>query len=142
MTKLTLDQASTIVDTALATASQMKLKPMSVAVLDDGGHLITFKKQDNSSLLRFDIAYGKAWGALGLGRSSAQIAKLASDLPQFVAAVTAASGGRIIPVQGGLLVRAADGTLLGAVGVSGDSAQNDEACAVAGIKGAGLQGEL
>jgi uncharacterized protein GlcG (DUF336 family) len=142
MTKLTLDQASTIVDTALATASQMKLKPMSVAVLDDGGHLIAFKKQDNSSLLRFDIAYGKAWGALGLGRSSAQIAKLASDLPQFVAAVTAASGGRIIPVQGGLLVRAADGTLLGAVGVSGDSAQNDEACAVAGIKGAGLQGEL
>jgi uncharacterized protein GlcG (DUF336 family) len=142
MTKLTLDQASTIVDAALAAATQMKLKPMSVAVLDDGGHLIVFKKQDNSSLLRFDIAYGKAWGALGLGRSSAQIAKLASDLPAFVAAATAASGGRIIPVQGGLLVRGAGGELLGAVGVSGDSAQNDEACAVAGIKGAGLQPEL
>ncbi|MGE5538728.1 MAG: GlcG/HbpS family heme-binding protein [Gemmatimonas sp.] len=141
MTKITLDQASTIVDAALATATQMKLKPMSVAVLDDGGHLVVFKKQDNSSLLRFDIAYGKAWGALGLGRSSAQIAKLAKDLPEFVAAATAASGGRIIPVQGGLLVRDAAGNLLGAVGVSGDSAQNDEACAVAGVKAAGLHAE-
>jgi uncharacterized protein GlcG (DUF336 family) len=142
MTKLTLEQASTIVDTALATANQMKLKPMTVAVLDDGGHLIAFKKQDNASLLRFDIAYGKAWGALGLGRSSAQIAKLADDLPQFVAAATAASAGRIIPVAGGLLVRGADGSVMGAVGVSGDSAQNDEACAASGIKGAGLQPEM
>lgn len=141
MTKLTLEQASVIVDTALATANAMKLKPMSVAVLDDGGHVIAFKKQDNSSLMRFEIAFGKAWGALGVGRPSAAIAQLADERPHFVASLMAASGGRIVPVQGGVLVRSAAGEILGAVGVTGDTSQNDEACAVAGIKAAGLQPE-
>lgn len=139
MTKLTLEQASVIVDTALATANAMKLKPMSVAVLDDGGHVIAFKKQDNSSLMRFEIAFGKAWGALGVGRPSAAIAQLADERPHFVASLMAASGGRIVPVQGGVLVRSAAGEIMGAVGVTGDTSQNDEACAVAGIKAAGLQ---
>jgi uncharacterized protein GlcG (DUF336 family) len=142
MTKLTLEQASLIVDTALATANKMKLKPMSVAVLDDGGHVIAFKKQDNSSLMRFEIAFGKAWGSLGVGRSSGAIAQMADERPHFVASLMAASGGRIVPVQGGVLVRSANGTLMGAVGVTGDTSQNDEACAVAGIKAAGLEAEV
>jgi uncharacterized protein GlcG (DUF336 family) len=142
MTKLTLDLASTIVDTALATAKEMKLKPMSLAVLDAGGHLIAFKKQDNSSLMRFEIAFGKAWGAVGLGRSSNAIAKLAGDYPHFVTSLMSPSGGRIVPIQGGILVRSSSGEVLGAVGVSGDTSQNDEACAVAGVKAAGLEAEV
>src|SRR4051812_11721109 len=141
MTKLTLEQATTILDTALATANKMKLKPMSVIVLDDGGHVIAFKKQDNSSLMRFEIAYGKAWGSLGVGRPSAAIAQMAQERPHFIASLMAASGGRIVPVQGGVIVRGADGMIMGAVGVTGDTSENDEACAVAGIKAAGLQPE-
>jgi uncharacterized protein GlcG (DUF336 family) len=141
MTKLTLEQASLIVDTALATAGRMKLKPMSVAVLDAGGHVIAFKKQDNSSLMRFEIAFGKAWGSLGVGRPSGAIAQMAEERPHFVSSLMAASGGRIVPVQGGVLIRSASGDILGAVGVTGDTSQNDEACAVAGIEAAGLQPE-
>jgi uncharacterized protein GlcG (DUF336 family) len=141
MTKLTLDQATTILDTALATANKLKLKPMSVIVLDDGGHVIAFKKQDNSSLMRFEIAHGKAWGSLGVGRPSAAIAQMAQERPHFVASLMTASGGRIVPVQGGVIVRGADGAIMGAVGVTGDTSENDEACAVAGIKAAGLQPE-
>ena len=142
MTTLTLAQASTIVDTALATADKLKLKPMSIAVLDAGGHLIAFKKQDKSSLMRFEIAFGKAWGSIGLGRSSNAIAKMAEERPHFVTSLMNASGGRIVPIQGGVLVRSASGDIIGAVGVTGDTAQNDEACAVAGVKAAGLEVEV
>ncbi len=142
MTSITLAQASTILDTALATADKLKLKPMSIAVLDAGGHLIAFKKQDKSSLMRFEIAFGKAWGAIGLGRSSNAIAKMAEERPHFVSSLMTASGGRIVPIQGGVLVRSAAGDIIGAVGVTGDTAQNDEACAVAGVKAAGLEVEV
>lgn len=139
MTKLTLDQACKIIDGALQAGHEKGLRPLTVAVLDEGGSLKAFKKEDNSSLLRFEIAFGKAWGALGMGCSSRAINKMADERPSFVAAVATASGGRLVPVPGGVLIRDGSGEVLGAVGVSGDISDNDEAVALAGIKAAGLQ---
>ena len=138
MTKLTLEQASGIIDAALARGAELGLSPLTVAVLDDGGHLIAFKRQDKSSIMRYEIANGKAWGALGMGRSSRGLAQLAEQRPMFVSALAAASAGRMVPVPGGVLVRDADGAVIGAVGISGDTSDNDEDCAFAGIKAVGL----
>lgn len=140
MTRLTLDHAQGIIQTALATGREMKLKPLTVAVLDDGGHLKAFVK-DGGGLLRYEIATGKAWGALGLGMSSRSLGKAVAERPAFGEAIMAASGGRIIPVPGGVLIRDADGAIMGAVGVSGDASDNDEACAVAGIESVGLKAD-
>ncbi len=138
MTKLTLEQASGIIDAALARGAELESNPLTVAVLDDGGHLIAFKRQDKSSIMRYEIASGKAWGALGMGRSSRGLAQLAEQRPIFVSALAAASAGRLVPVPGGVLVRDADGAVIGAVGISGDTSDNDEDCAIAGIKAVGL----
>ncbi len=138
MTKLTLEQASGIIDAALARGAELGLSPLTVAVLDDGGHLIAFKRQDKSSIMRYEIASGKAWGALGMGRSSRDLAQLAEQRPMFVSALAAASAGRLVPVPGGVLVRDADSAVIGAVGISGDTSDNDEDCAIAGIKAVGL----
>lgn len=138
MTKLTLEQASGIIDAALARGAELGLSPLTVAVLDDGGHLIAFKRQDKSSIMRYEIASGKAWGALGMGRSSRDLAQLAEQRPMFVSALAAASAGRMVPVPGGVLVWDADGAVIGAVGISGDTSDNDEDCAIAGIKAVGL----
>lgn len=138
MLRLTLDQASTIVDAALRAGRDAALAPLSVAVLDAGGHLVAFKREDRSGILRFDIAFGKAWGALGMGMGSRELAGRAEKQPSFMAAIAAASGGRVIPVPGGVLVQDAAGETLGAVGISGDLSDKDEACAVTGIEAAGL----
>ncbi len=138
MTKLTLEQASGIIDAALARGAELGLSPLTVAVLDDGGHLFAFKRQDKSSIMRYEIASGKAWGALGMGRSSRDLARLAEQRPMFVSALAAASAGRLVPVPGGVLVRDADSAVIGAVGISGDTSDNDEDCAIAGIKAVGL----
>ena len=141
MTRLTLAQAAAIVDTALATARDMKLAPMTVAVLDPGGHLVALKREDGSGILRVEIATGKAWGALGIGAGSRVLADRVASGPAgaaFVGAAAAASGGRLVPVAGGVLIRTEGGEILGAVGVSGDLSDKDEACAVAGIGAAGL----
>jgi uncharacterized protein GlcG (DUF336 family) len=135
---LTLDQASTIVDIALATARDMELVPMTVAVLDAGGHLVAFKREDRSGILRYDIAYGKAWGALGMGFGSRTLYERATNTPQFFNALYAASGGRVVTNPGGVLVRDSEGEIVGAVGISGDTSDKDEACAIAGIEAAGL----
>ena len=135
---LTLAQASTIVDTALATARDMALVPMTVAVLDAGGHLVAFKREDRSGILRYDIAYGKAWGALGMGFGSRTLYERAANTPQFFNALYVASGGRVVTNPGGVLIRDAAGEIIGAVGISGDTSDKDEACAIAGIKAAGL----
>ena len=140
MTKLTLDQANTIIGAALARGAELKLNPLTVSVLDDGGHLVAFQRQDNSSILRYEIAGGKAWGALGMGRSSRGLAQVAEQRPAFINSIMAASGGRVVPVPGGVLVRDADGSVMGAVGISGDTSDNDEDCALAGIAAAGLSG--
>ena len=138
---LTLAQASTIVDVALKTARDAKFAALTVAVLDAGGHLVAFKREDKSGILRFDIAFGKAWGALGMGFGSRTLAERAATTPQFFTMLAAASGGRIVTNPGGVLVRDAAGDVIGAVGISGDTSDKDEACAVAGIAAAGLKAD-
>jgi uncharacterized protein GlcG (DUF336 family) len=137
MSTITLAQASIIVDKALEHGRAQKFKPLTVAVLDAGGFLVAFKREDNSSLLRFEIATGKAWGCLGMGFGGREFARPAAAAPHFIQALTAASGGRVVPVPGGVLIRSG-GQIVGAVGISGDISENDEACAVAGIKAANL----
>src|SRR5437773_4225239 len=135
---LSLEQASIIVDKALEKGRELGFKPLTVAVLDAGGQLKALKREDGSSLLRPEIAGGKAWGALGMGFGGREFARRAAANPAFIQALSAASGGRIIPVPGGVLVRDQTGDIIGAVGISGDISENDEICAVYGIACAGL----
>ena len=138
MTSITLAQASEIVDSALAHGRDSGYRPLTVAVLDAGGHLVAFKREDESSILRFEIATGKAWGALGMGVASRKLGDVAAERPVFMNAIIAASGGRLVPVPGGVLIHNADGQIVGAVGISGDTSDRDEECAIAGIDAAGL----
>jgi uncharacterized protein GlcG (DUF336 family) len=135
---LSLAAAETIIDTALAAGREAGLLPLTVAVLDAGGHLIAFRREDGSGILRPDIAIGKAWGALGMGISSRHIRNRLAERPAFQAALAAASQGRFVPVPGGVLVRDASGAVIGAVGISGDASDKDEYCAIAGVRAAGL----
>jgi uncharacterized protein GlcG (DUF336 family) len=138
---VTLAQASTIVDITLKKARETNSAPLTVAVLDAGGHLVAFKREDKSGLLRFDIAYGKAWGALGMGFGSRTLAERAANTPQFFTMLAAASGGRIIANPGGILIRNEAGDVIGAVGISGDTSDRDEECGLAGIAAAGLKAD-
>jgi uncharacterized protein GlcG (DUF336 family) len=138
---ISLAQASTIVDAALRKGRELDCAPLTVAVLDSGGHLVAFKREDKSGLLRFDIAFGKAWGALGMGFGSRTLAARAGKTPMFFTALAAVSGGRMVPVPGGVLIRDAAGDLLGAAGISGDTSERDETCALAGIEAAGLRAD-
>lgn len=138
MTALTLDQASTIVDKALEKGRELNSQPLTVVVLDAGGQMKALKREDGSSLLRPEIAGGKAWGTLGMGFGGREFARRAATNPVFLQALMAASGGRIVPVPGGVLIRDAAGGILGSVGISGDTSDRDEACAVHGIRAAGL----
>ncbi|HEY0331724.1 MAG TPA: heme-binding protein [Rhodopseudomonas sp.] len=139
MTDLTLDIARKILDAALAQASQNKLKPLAVFVLDPRGCIKASAAQDGSSLLRGEIAHGKAYGALALGIGSRAIFKRAEEQAYFVGAVNTLARGALVPVPGGVLIQDDSGTLLGAVGISGDTSDNDEACAIAGIAAVGLK---
>jgi uncharacterized protein GlcG (DUF336 family) len=138
---VTLAQASTIVDVALKKARETNLAPLTVAVLDAGGHLVAFKREDKSGLLRFDIAFGKAWGALGMGFGSRTLASRAAKTPQFFTMLAAASGGRMVTNPGGVLIKDAGGAIIGACGISGDTSDKDEMCALAGIEAAGLKAD-
>jgi uncharacterized protein GlcG (DUF336 family) len=138
---VTLAQASTIVDVALKKARDSNLAPLTVAVLDSGGHLVAFKREDKSGILRFDIAYGKAWGALGMGFGSRTLAGRAAKTPQFFTMLAAASQGRMVTNPGGVLIKDSSGTIVGACGISGDTSDKDEMCAVAGIEAAGLKAD-
>jgi uncharacterized protein GlcG (DUF336 family) len=138
MSKVTLAQADTIIGAAMAKGHELELNPLTVAVMDDGGHLVAFKREDNSSLLRFDIATGKAWGALGMGVPSRALEQRSKERPGFVNGLITASGGRLIPAAGGVLIKDDNGLTIGAVGISGDTSDNDETCAFAGIEAAGL----
>jgi uncharacterized protein GlcG (DUF336 family) len=137
-TGLDLETARTIVAGARAHGSSVGLKPLTVVVLDAGGHLVAVEREDGASIKRFEIGFGKAHGALSLGMGSRSIMARAEQQPYFIAAVTSAVGGSLVPVPGGVLVRNDGGDLIGAVGVTGDTSDNDEAAAVAGIEGAGL----
>jgi uncharacterized protein GlcG (DUF336 family) len=141
MSSLTLAQASTIVDVALKTGRDANFQPLTVAVLDAGGHLVAFKREDKSGLLRFDIAFGKAWGALGMGFGGRTLAGRAPKSQLFFTTLAAASDGRFVPVIGGILIRDAAGDVIGAVGISGDVSENDEKCGIAGIEAAGLKAD-
>jgi uncharacterized protein GlcG (DUF336 family) len=141
MSVITLAQASTIVDVALKKARESNLAPLTVAVLDAGGHLVAFKREDKSGILRFDIAYGKAWGALGMGFGSRTLASRAAKTPQFFTMLAAASSGRMVTNPGGVLIRDDDGDIVGACGISGDTSDKDEMCALAGIAAASLKAD-
>jgi uncharacterized protein GlcG (DUF336 family) len=142
MTELTLEHAQAIVAGALRHAGEAKFNPLAVAVLDARGALKAFAAQDGTSLMRPEIARGKAHGALSLGQGSRALARAAAERPHFVAAVTHAVGGSLIPVPGGVLIRAAAaGPVIGAVGVTGDTSDHDEAAALAGIAAAGFAGD-
>ena len=141
MPDLTLTQAQTLVIAALAEARKRSFKPMVVAVLDARGAYKALAAEDGTSLRRAEIAHGKAHGALALGMGSRAIAKRAEQQPTFIAAVTHVTGHALIPVAGGVLIRDVLGTLVGAVGISGDTSDNDEIAALAGIEAAGLVGE-
>lgn len=141
MSSVTLAQAATIVDAALKKGRDTSCAPLTVAVLDAGGHLVCFKREDRSGLLRFDIAYGKAWGALGFGFGSRELGNRAAKQQMFYTAIAAASGGRVVPAPGGVLIRDASGHVIGCVGISGDTSDKDEVCAVAGIEAAGLKAD-
>jgi len=138
MAELTLDVARKILDVALAKGVEKKLKPLAVTVLDSRGCLKISAAQDGTSLLRGEIAHGKAYGALALGMGSRALFQRAQEQAYFIGAVNALAQGRMVPVPGGVLIQ--DGSvLLGAVGISGDTSDNDEACAIAGIEAAGLK---
>jgi uncharacterized protein GlcG (DUF336 family) len=135
---LTLRTAQTVVAETRAAAKERSLKPITVVVLDAGGHVVAAEREDGSANGRFAIAFGKAHGALSLGLGSRALMLRAEEQPYFIAAATAAIGGALIPVPGGILLRQADGELIGAIGVSGDTSDNDEAVGVAGVRAAEL----
>jgi uncharacterized protein GlcG (DUF336 family) len=138
MADLTLALARTITDAALAKSRAMNFKPMTVVVLDARGTMKSSASEDGSSLLRNEISHGKAYGALALGIGSRAIFKRATEQPFFVDAVNTLARGAVVPVPGGVLIQDKSGALLGAIGISGDASDNDEAAAVAGIEAAGL----
>jgi uncharacterized protein GlcG (DUF336 family) len=141
VTTITLTQARAMIAAAFERGAALELKPLSVLVLDAGGHVKAFERQDGASNLRFEVARGKAYGALGLGVGSRALMARAEQQPAFVAAVNGAFGGALVPVPGGVLIRTSDGELIGAAGVSGDTSDNDELVAVAGIEAAGFVAE-
>jgi uncharacterized protein GlcG (DUF336 family) len=135
---LTLAAAQTILNAAHAHARTHDMKPLAICVLDGRGALKSFLADDTTSLNRGDIARGKANGALAMGMGSRALFKRAQEQPYFIAAATSTIGGALIPVPGGVLIRDDLGDVIGAIGISGDTSDNDEACAVAGITAAGL----
>lgn len=139
MTELTLKQANCIIDGALAKARELDTAPMAAIVLDSGGNIVAFKREDGASIMRFDIAKAKAWGSIGMLMSSRKMAEMAEARPSFVAALGEMSGGNIAPSPGGVLIDNSQGELLGAVGVSGDLPDLDEQCSFAGIAASGCQ---
>ena len=136
--ELTLEIATTIIDRALAKAREMNIRPLCMAVLDDGGNLKALKREDGASILRPQIAIGKAWGAIGMGESSRSLADRLKERPAFLGALSDMSGGKVVPVAGGVLIMAGN-VIIGAAGASGGTADEDETCVVAGIQAAGLE---
>ena len=133
-----LDRAVAIIDISLKHARASGMQPMTVVVLDASGCLVALKREDGSSLLRPRIAEAKAAGALGMGMGSRALAKRAETHPAFINALIGLAEGMLVPVPGGVLIRSTTGTILGAVGISGDHSDKDEACAIAGIEAAAL----
>ena len=138
MSSLTLQQAQTIIDAALKTSKEAGYQPMGIAVLDAAGNLKAFASEDGASMFRFDVARAKAWGAVGMGVASRKLAERAKDNPNFFVSLAATAGGKFLPQAGAVVIRDAAGTLLGAVGASGGTGDEDEAICIAGVQAAGL----
>ena len=138
MPTLTLEQANQIITGALARSKASGFKPMGVAVLDDAGHLKAFAREDGASMFRFEVAQGKAWGAVGMGASSRTLMQRAKDNPNFFVSLAATSGGKFLPQTGAVLIKDAAGNVLGAVGASGGTGDEDELICIAGVESAGL----
>jgi len=134
-----LERANRIVDATLAEGRRLKLAPLAVVVLDQGGHLVVAKREDRAGILRIDIAHAKAWGSLGMGFGSRELAQRAQTSAAFVSVLAAVSAGRITPSPGGVLIADHAGSVLGAIGVSGDQGEKDETVAVLGIESVGLR---
>ena len=141
MSRISLTQANIVIEAAFRKGAEMGLKPLSVVVLDPGGHQIAFQRQDGASSLRPQIASGKAGGALALGLSSRKIADMTAERPSFIAALGPISPLGIVPAAGGVIVVNDSGETLGAVGVTGDTSDNDELAAFAGITAAALNAQ-
>ena len=139
MSTVTLVQADSIIDAVLARARELACRPMSVAVTDPGAHVTAFKKEDGSAMMRFEMAMGKAYAALALGRSSSLVRLRAEERPLFMSYLMGASDGKIFAEGGGMLIRDAHGEVIGAVGVTGDTQERDEELAAHGIRAAGLK---
>lgn len=137
MAEISLAKANRIINASFAKAREMTLKPLGVVVLDAGGHVKAFQRQDGASMLRFEMAAGKAYGALAVGMGSRWLHDQAASRAHFLTGMVGVSGNAILPVPGGVLINDRRGRLLGAVGISGDTADNDETAAAAGIEAAG-----
>lgn len=137
---MNLELANTLINAALEYRRRTQMKPLTVAVIDAGGHLVALNREDGTSNLRAEIAQGKAKGAVAMGLGSRALFNRAQEQPYFITAMNALNGGDLVPVPGGVLLRQ-NGTLLGAIGITGDSSDNDEACAIAAIEAQGLTAE-
>jgi uncharacterized protein GlcG (DUF336 family) len=139
MSEVTLDQSEKIIDAILARGRELDCRPMSVVVTDPGARVKAFKKEDGSAMMRFEMAMGKAYAALALGRSSSQVRMRTEERPLFMNYLIQASGGKIFPEGGGMLIRDGRGDVIGAVGVTGDTQERDEELAAHGIRATGLK---
>jgi uncharacterized protein GlcG (DUF336 family) len=133
--------ANAVIEAAFAKATELKLRPLGVSVLDAGGNLVAFQRQDGASLLRPQMSAGKAFGALAIGMGSRRLEAFAKERPHLVSGISDVSGRGIVPVAGGVLIRDEAGAVLGAVGISGDTSDNDEAAAIAGVEAAGFKAD-
>src|SRR5574341_1139291 len=139
MSAITLEQANRIIGSIFARGRELACRPMSVIIVEPGAKVKAFQKQDDSSMMRFEMAYGKAYAALALGRSSSLVRMRTEERPLFMNYLINASGGKIFPEGGGMLIRDARGEVIGAVGVTGDTQERDEELAAHGIRAAGLK---
>jgi uncharacterized protein GlcG (DUF336 family) len=139
MSEITLKQAERIIDAILARGREFDCRPLSAVVTDPGAHVKAFKKEDSSAMMRFEMAMGKAFAALALGRSSSLVRIRTEERPQFMDYLIKASGGKIFPEGGGMLIRDARGEIIGAVGVTGETQERDEELAAHGIRAAGFK---
>jgi uncharacterized protein GlcG (DUF336 family) len=139
--ELSLERANLIIEHALAKARSMRIPPLTVVVLDASGHLKAAQREDGASMFRFDVALGKAWGAVGMGAPSRTLAERAQDNPNFFVALAATGEGKFLPQPGAVLIRDADGKILGAAGASGGTGDEDEAVCAHGVEAAGLRAD-
>lgn len=139
---ITLSQANQLIEIALKTGRELQTAPLTVAILDAGGHLKALQREDESSLMRPSVAIGKAWGALSMGTSSRALGAAAAERPAFVAALTTMAEGKLVPVPGGVLIRDQNNEIIGAVGITGDTSDRDEACAIAAIEALSFRTQL